>query len=83
MTVFIGALLILWGVFILYSSSLRMKKEEFKDKGVIGASGYIEMEFLFRLLSRVPYGVIKGFVLLIGTSFITLGTYILSSHIVV
>jgi uncharacterized membrane protein HdeD (DUF308 family) len=53
-----------------------MKHEDYKNKGVIGVSGYIELEFLLRLLSRLPSRVIKGFTLLIGISFIALGTVI-------
>lgn len=77
LAIFIGVLLILWGILILYSSLFKMKQEDYKDEGVIGVSGYIELEFLFSLLSRLPSGVIKGFTLLIGISFIALGTVIL------
>ncbi|WP_416150272.1 hypothetical protein ACM26V_04605 [Salipaludibacillus sp. HK11] len=48
MNIVIGALLIFWGVMVLYSSLLRMKKDDYKDKGVIGVIGYIELEFLFK-----------------------------------
>lgn len=77
MAIFIGVLLILWGILVLYSSLFKMKQMDYKDKGVIGVSGYIEFEFLFRLLSRLPSGVIKGFTLLIGIAFVVFGTVIL------
>jgi hypothetical protein len=73
----IGALLILWGVMVLYSSLFRMIKEDYKDKGVIGVSGYIELEFLFKFLKRLPLGIVKGFIILIGVSFITFGIIII------
>jgi len=73
----IGALLILWGVMVLYSSLFKMKKEDYKDKGVFGVSGFIELEFLFKFLNRLPLGVVKGFVILIGVSFITSGIVII------
>ncbi|MCE7792170.1 hypothetical protein K8O68_06995 [Salipaludibacillus sp. CUR1] len=77
MNIAIGALLILWGVIVLYSSLFRMKKEDYKDKGVIGVSGYIELEFLFKFLNRLPLGMVKGFIILIGVSFITFGIVII------
>jgi len=73
----IGALLILWGVMVLYSSLFKMKKEDYKDKGVSGVSGYIELEFLFKFLNRLPLGVVKSFIILIGVSFITSGIVII------
>lgn len=74
LTLFIGGLFIFWGVLVLYSLLFKMKKRDYKDKGTIGVSGYIEFEFLFRLLSRLPSGVIKGFTLLIGIAFVAFGT---------
>ncbi|WP_289140717.1 hypothetical protein [uncultured Brevibacillus sp.] len=74
MTVFIGILLILWGIFIVYASLFRMKKKDLKDQGAIGASGFFELELLLVLTSKLPAGVVKGFILLIGVSFIALGT---------
>ncbi|HHW39232.1 MAG TPA: hypothetical protein GXX18_18760 [Bacillales bacterium] len=76
-SVFTGAFLILWGISILYSSLFKMKKEDYKDKGVFGVSGYIELEFLFSLLHKLPLGVIKGLIVLIGISFIGLGIIVL------
>jgi uncharacterized membrane protein HdeD (DUF308 family) len=73
----IGLLLILWGVFILYSAFFRMTKEDYKDKGVLGVSGYIEFEVLFRLLSKLPTGLIKVIVILIGFALIVLGIVII------
>jgi len=73
----IGALLILWGVMVLYSSLFKMKKEDYKDKSVIGVSGYIELEFLFKFLNRLPLGVVKSFIILVGVSFITSGIVII------
>lgn len=77
LALFIGVLFIFWGILVLYSSLFKMKKGDYKDKGAIGVSGYVEFEFLFRLLSRLPSGVIKGFTLLIGFAFVTFGTVII------
>ena len=76
--IFIGLLFILWGILVLYSSFFKMKKGEYRDKDPIGVSGYVEFEFLFKLLSRLPYGVVKGFTLFIGVLFVTLGTFIIT-----
>ncbi|WP_078380725.1 hypothetical protein [Sutcliffiella halmapala] len=74
MSIFIGVLLIFWGSLVLYSSLFKMKQSNYKDNGVIGVSGYIEFEFLLKLLSRLPSGVIKAFTLFIGITFVTFGT---------
>lgn len=78
LAIFIGGLLILWGILVLYSSLFKMKQEDYVNKGAIGVSGFIEFEFLFRLLSRLPSGVIKGFTLLIGMAFVAFGIVILN-----
>ncbi|MHC0035298.1 hypothetical protein [Pseudoneobacillus sp. C159] len=73
MALFIGVLFIFWGILVIYSSLFRMKKGDYKDKGGIRVH-YIEFEFLFRLLSRLPFVVIKGFTILIGIAFFIFGT---------
>ncbi|WP_456277554.1 hypothetical protein [Bacillus sp. AK128] len=75
MALFIGVLvlLIFWGIFVLYSTLFKMTKVDYEDKGGIRVH-YIEFELLFRLLSRFPFGVIKGFTILIGISFVIFGT---------
>jgi uncharacterized membrane protein HdeD (DUF308 family) len=74
---FIGILAIIWGTFILYSSLFRMKKRDYKNQSPIGVSGYFEFEFLFRLLSKSPWRLIKGLTILIGLSLVTVGTIIM------
>ncbi len=74
---FIGILAITWGVFILYSSLFKMKNRDYKNQSPIGVSGYFEFEFLFRLLSKSPWPLIKGLTVLIGFSFVTVGTTII------
>ncbi|CAI8839302.1 hypothetical protein COK01_08320 [Priestia megaterium] len=73
----IGILAIIWGIFILYSSLFKMKKRDYKNQSPIGVSGYFEFEFLFRLLSKSPWRLIKGLTILIGLSFVTVGTIIM------
>lgn len=51
-----------------------MKKRDYKSKSPIGVSGYFELESLFRLLSRVPWQLVKVLTVLIGLSFVTFGT---------
>ncbi|PER72184.1 hypothetical protein CN492_23125 [Priestia megaterium] len=77
MGTFIGILAIIWGTFILYSSLFRMKKRDYKNQSPIGVSGYFEFEFLFRLLSKSPWRLIKGLTILIGLSLVTVGTIIM------
>ena len=72
--VFVGVLFIFWGILVLYSSLFKMKKRDYEDKGGIRVH-YIEFEFLFRLLSKFPFGVIKGFTILIGIAFVIFGTF--------
>jgi len=74
---FIGILTIAWGFFILYSSLFMMKKGDYKSKSPIGVSGYFELESLFRLLSRVPWQLVKVLTVLIGLSFVTFGTILM------
>ncbi|MDQ0233345.1 hypothetical protein [Metabacillus malikii] len=77
MTIFIGLLLIFWGIFVLYSSTFRLKKGDYHDTGPIGVSGYIEFEFLFKFLNRFPANVMKGFTFFIGIALVTFGTIII------
>ena len=74
---FIGILAITWGIFVLFSSLFKMKKKDYKSQIPIGVSGYFEFEFLFRLLSKSPWRLIKGLTILIGLSFVTVGTIIM------
>jgi len=74
---FIGILAITWGIFILYSSLFKMEKKDYKNQSPIGVSGYFEFEFLFRLLSKSPWRIIKSLTILIGLSFVTVGTTII------
>ncbi|MCF6137750.1 hypothetical protein [Pseudalkalibacillus berkeleyi] len=77
MNIVIGGLLILWGCLVLYSSIFRMNKEAFENDAPIGATGYIEWEFLFKHFNKFPYNLIKTIVILIGTSIIALGTWVI------
>ena len=77
MTVFIGGLLFLWGGLIIYSALFKMKKTDYKDDSRIGASGLIELEFLSKLLNKLPLGVVRGIIISVGLSFATLGVFIL------
>jgi len=73
MLTFIAGLTILWGVFIFYSSLFKMKKNDYKSQSPIGVSGYIEFEFLIKLLNRFSWRITKALTVLIGCSFITFG----------
>ncbi|PFP44731.1 hypothetical protein COK01_26980 [Priestia megaterium] len=73
----IGILAITWGIFVLYSSLFKMKKRDYQNQGPVGVSGYFEFEFLFRLLSKSPWRIIKGLTILIGLFFVTMGTTII------
>jgi uncharacterized membrane protein len=76
MVLFLGLILILWGIFILFSSLFRMKEGDYKDKSLLGVSGLIEFELLLRLLTRYSSSVIKVFVILFGISCIVLGIFL-------
>ena len=78
MNMVLGAILILWGVFILYSSIFKMKrKEDYEDDARLGSSGFIEWESLFKLINKIPYSLAKSFVVIIGTSFVILGAWVI------
>ncbi len=77
---FLGIMLILWGIFILFSSMFRMKEGDYKDKALLGVSGVIEMELLLRLLTRLSFRVIKVFVILFGVSCIVLGVFLMVNN---
>lgn len=78
MNILLGLMFILWGVLILYSSLWRMKsKEDYKDHTTFNSSGYIEWESLFKLVNMMPYRLAKSFVLVIGTSFVVLGAWMI------
>ncbi|MFD2626797.1 hypothetical protein [Salibacterium salarium] len=53
----IGLLLVLWGVILLYVSLYKGKTTTEKDEGIVGVSGFIEWEFLFKLLHK-PISII-------------------------
>lgn len=73
-----GAILILWGVLILNSSIFKMKrKEDYEDDARFGSSGFIEWESLFKLFNKIPYRLAKGFALIIGTSYVILGAWVI------
>ena len=74
MLTFIAGLAILWGIVIFYSSLCKMKKNDYKSESPIGVSGYIEFEFLIKLLNKFPWRITKALTILIGCSFITFGT---------
>ncbi|WP_390216128.1 hypothetical protein [Halobacillus campisalis] len=77
MNIVLGVLLTLWGSLILYSSLFRKNRSDnYKDNSKIGASGYIEWEFLFKLFNKLPYGMAKSLVVMIGASFIAAGAWI-------
>lgn len=74
LAIVLSVLLILWGGFVLYSTLFRMKKSDYADDSHL-ASIFIEFEFLSKILNRIlAFKVIKGVTILIGISFITLGT---------
>ncbi|MDY0406943.1 hypothetical protein P5G51_017775 [Virgibacillus sp. 179-BFC.A HS] len=77
MSIFLGCLFIIWGVIIIFSSLIKLREKDYKDKGPLGGSGFIEWEFLFRILNGVPYWIVKGIVLFIGLLFIVFGVYII------
>ncbi|WP_077622890.1 hypothetical protein [Sediminibacillus massiliensis] len=60
MNIFIGILFILWGLLILYAALFKMENREYYHDQPLGISGYLEFEFLFKLLKRFPVNVIKG-----------------------
>ncbi len=72
-----GGLLIIWGALVLYASLFKIKKKDLKGNAPLGSSGYIEWEFLFRILNRLPYGVMKLVVISIGASFIVIGSWMI------
>ena len=74
MALLIGIILILWGAFILFSSLFRMKSKDYKDLGI---SGFIEWDFLYKLLSKFPPRVYKSFVILTGVALMVLGIVII------
>lgn len=76
-TLLLGIIIILWGLFVLYFSIYRLKKVDYKEKGPIGESAFIEMEFVFRLISRLPWQLVKEFVVVVGISFVACGVIIL------
>ena len=78
MNIVLGVILILWGILILYSSIFKMKrKEDYEDDAKFGSSGYIEWESLFKLFNKIPYSLAKSFVLIIGTSFVIFGAWVI------
>ncbi|GAA0321230.1 hypothetical protein GCM10008967_09710 [Bacillus carboniphilus] len=76
MNIFLGVLLIVWGSMVLYSSLFNLKNKEYKDKGVLGVSGYIELEFLLKLLNKLPLALVKAVIVIIGLTFIITGIVI-------
>ncbi|MDQ0300533.1 hypothetical protein J2S78_003001 [Salibacterium salarium] len=78
MNVFIGALLVLWGLTVLYASLSQIKTAAVgKDKGVVNVSGFLEWELLFKVLHKFPVGFLKGFTLVMGISFVLFGIYVM------
>ncbi|TGB03428.1 hypothetical protein [Halobacillus salinus] len=78
MDIFIGGILILWGIVLLFSSIFNMKrKEDVKDDGKLGSSGFIEWESLLKLFNKLPYPLAKILVVMIGTSFVALGAWVI------
>lgn len=76
-TLLLGVIIILWGLFVLYFSIFKLKRGNYKEKSPVGESAFIEMEFVFRLISRLPWGLIKGFVVVVGISLVACGFIIL------
>ncbi|MBB2483417.1 hypothetical protein H5P36_25010 [Bacillus sp. APMAM] len=77
MNVLIGILLICWGFFILVTTLFNKKTYNQKDNGKIGVSGFIEFEFLFNALTRLPLYQVKILIILIGMCLILFGAFIL------
>ncbi|MGM0842830.1 MAG: hypothetical protein ACQEWE_19005 [Bacillota bacterium] len=78
MNMVLGVILTLWGVLILYSSIFKMKrKKDYEDDTKFGSSGYIEWESLFKWFNKMPFSLAKSLVLIIGTSFVILGAWVI------
>lgn len=78
MVLILGAVLILWGVFILYASIFKMKEQkDYVDDTRLGSSGYMEWESLMKLLNKLPYPLAKSVVMTIGSGFILLGAWVM------
>lgn len=78
MKLILGGLLIIWGALVLYASLFKMNRtEDYKDKATVGANGYIEWDLLFKVVNRLPIGLAKSFILILGVSFIVLGALII------
>ncbi|WP_027953786.1 MULTISPECIES: hypothetical protein [Halobacillus] len=78
MDLILGAVLILWGVFILYASIFKMKGQmDYVDDTRLGSSGYLEWESVVKLLNKLPYPLAKSVVMTIGSGFILLGAWVI------
>ncbi|MGF6949033.1 hypothetical protein QF028_001538 [Neobacillus sp. B4I6] len=78
MSLFFGILCVLWGIFILFNSIFKLKKENYKEKYFIaggdGSYGSLLLEILFFFLLRfLPWWFVKGFVIMTGITFVFLG----------
>jgi hypothetical protein len=73
----VGWSLIFWGMFVTYSSIFCLQKKDFYDDNPLGRSGYIEWEVLMKFMNRLPHPFVKVAVVIIGSSLIVLGTFIL------
>ncbi|MBK0295441.1 hypothetical protein JGU65_27505 [Bacillus sp. T_4] len=77
MKLILGIILILWGTIIVYSSFFRFNKKNYKNNVPIGTSGYIEMEFLFKIFNKLPWAIVRFFIVFIGIAFVTIGFSVL------
>lgn len=77
LSLFFGILCIIWGIFILFNSIFKLKKEDYKEKyDVTGGDwsiGSLLLEILFFIMRFLPWWFVKSFVIIIGIAFVYLG----------
>lgn len=73
---FFGIVLMLWGIIIVYSALFKMKTTDYKDDSRVGASGFIELEIISKSFNKIPAGLAKGIVTVIGFAFVVGGAVI-------
>ncbi len=62
-----------WGFMIVCSSVFRLKKEDYSNQRILGASGFLEMEFMVKAIGQLPWRCMKAFTVMVGLSFIVVG----------